>query len=164
MNDLTNKEKFKIFLGITKKLNNEFGIVPILFGSLGLYRIIDLDKKTGDIDVLINDEYVQEKWPELLSFMKGLGYTLQDEHEHEFMKDDQEIAFAKQSNLLEMNNIYPAKLEVTKVGVVQFRELSTEQYLTCYETVYNDEYRRKKNHNADAEKIKSIKEYLGNAN
>ena len=35
-----NKEKFETFLEIAKNLNHFLNITPIVYGSLGLYRII----------------------------------------------------------------------------------------------------------------------------
>jgi len=158
---IDNKQKLNIFLKIAEKLN-EIGSTPILYGSLGLYKILNSEKPTNDIDILIEDKYIISEWVKLIQLMLILGYELKDEDEHEFIKDGQSVAFAKQSDLLEMNNISPDSLLVSTNNNVKYRELSVNQYLTCYKTVYKDEYRRKKNNNADEDKIKLIEDFLNN--
>ncbi len=161
MKELDNKQKLEIFYKVVEKLN-EIGSTPILYGSLGLFKILDIDQRTNDIDILIEDKYVTSEWSTLHKLMLSMGYELKDESEHEFVKDGQDIAFAKQSNLLDMNNIIPESLLVSSDNNIKYRELSVPQYLTCYNTVYKDEYRRKKNKNADIDKIKLIEDYLEN--
>ena len=159
---MNNEEKFKAFLSVAKVLNKQFNLTPILYGSLGLYRVLNIDRETGDIDVLIVDEYVQDKWLQLQYVMIDLGYLLKDEHEHEFIKGNQEIAFATQSDLLKVGGVDPDGLRVATINGVSFRELTAENYLFFYQTIYSDDYRRQKKGKADQEKIRLIKNHLSN--
>ena len=83
--------KFKNFLENAKLLNGQFRIVPLLYGSLGLENITEADLHSDDIDILIPGEFVTgENWPTLIEFLEANGYTLIDDHEHTFTKDDLE--------------------------------------------------------------------------
>ena len=53
-----NEKKFEVFLEVARKLNDFFNVIPILYGSLGLYKIIGEYSECSDIDILIPDEFV----------------------------------------------------------------------------------------------------------
>ncbi|MFH1307888.1 MAG: hypothetical protein ABIH72_03465 [archaeon] len=159
---IINEEKFKIFLEAAKLINKKFNISPVIYGSLGLQLKIGEFSEANDIDILIADEYIGKKWLKLISLMKELNYNMIDEHEHEFKRKNQIVAFAKESILFE-SGTNPNKLEETKIKDISFRQLNAKQYLKAYETVYNDDYRRKKQGQADDEKIKLIKKYLNSS-
>jgi len=155
-----NKKEFQIFLEVARKLNNNFNIVPILFGSLGLYRKIGESGKANDIDILVPDSFLKEKWSELIKLMEGLNFKLSNEKEHEFIKNSEIVAFGKASNLAEISKINPDILKISEVDKVKFKELSAEHYLLCYQSMLRDHYRQKKRGKADEEKIALIKKYL----
>lgn len=52
--------KYKVFLKIARRLN-EMGIVPLLFGSLGLEQRLGADLQAEDIDILVPQRYVSEQ-------------------------------------------------------------------------------------------------------
>ena len=85
--------KFTKFLQNAQLLNSHFRIIPFIYGSLGLEEITSEDLNSDDIDILIPEEFVTgERWPELIEFLESQGYTLIDENEHKFIKDDTEYA------------------------------------------------------------------------
>lgn len=90
-----NRKKFKIFLEITKALNEFFSIVPILYGSLGLYRVIGESGKVNDIDILVPDKFTHERWKDLINLMKNLNFKLNNESEHEFIREKEIAALAQ---------------------------------------------------------------------
>lgn len=154
-----NKEKFQIFLKVAKLLNKQ-GIIPILFGSLGLNRTIGEFGRANDIDILVPPEIINEKWHDLIKSMRGLGFKLKDEKEHEFIKNSEIVAFGKASDLAEINKINPDTLKMSEVDKVKFKELSAEHYFLCYQSMLRDHYRQKKRGKADKEKIALIRKYL----
>ncbi len=159
-----NKQEFETFLEVAKELNNFFNITLILYGSLGLYRIIGEHGKVNDIDVLVPEEFVNTKWKELVVFMKGLNFELKNKKEHEFVRGENVIAFARDDDLISMANIDPNLLKISKVRDVWFKELSAEQYLNLYQLMLRDNYRQEKRGKADKIKIKLIKEFLDGKN
>jgi len=157
-----NQKKFQIFFKVAKALNNKLDEVPVLYGSLGLYRIIGEQGQCSDVDLLVADEFTGLRWPELIELMESLGFQLQDEHEHEFVKQGESIAFGLASDLVNKADISPDKLNVSEVNGVRFKELSAENYLTVYQLMLRDNYRQEKRGKADTIKIEKIKEYLKN--
>lgn len=114
MNLDINEEDFKIFLEVAKALNKSFGIIPILYGSLGLNRVIGEFGKANDIDILVPDEFVNKRWTKLVNFMQGLNFGLKDEHEHEFIRKGKIIAFATEDDLVEHAKVDPRNLKISE--------------------------------------------------
>ena len=154
------KEKFEIFLEVAEALNKSFQVVPILYGSLGLYRVIQRPGTVNDIDILVPDEFVNDKWENLIELAESLGFKLKDEHEHEFERDRKLVAFATELDLAKMANVKPDDLKISIVDGVKFKELSPEQYLEIYQLMLRDNYRQEKRGTADQEKIALLKENL----
>jgi len=155
-----NEKKLIIFQEVARALNRA-NIIPILFGSLGLYKAINkLERRINDIDILVPDEFVKEKWNELNGTMKQLDFILKDEGEHEFERDGELVAFGKTNDLINLARVYPKDLEVIEENDAKFKKLSPEQYLMCYKYMLRDDYRQEKRGNADKEKIKLIEDYL----
>jgi len=157
-----NTEKVKIFFEVARALNR-YRVIPILFGSLGLYRVIEkLERRVNDIDILIPDEVLGEKWTQLLKIVNELGFVLKDEREHEFVRNGEIIAFGKASDLVRLAGIDFKELKTTDEDGAKFKELSPEQYLHCYRCMLRDRYRQEKRGSADKEKGALIEKYLHN--
>ena len=155
-----NKKKFEVFLEVAGKLNDFFNVIPILYGSLGLYKIIGEYSECSDIDILIPDEFVNERWDELIDLMEKMGFKLKDEHEHEFIRDSEIVAFAKQDDLIKRIGLDPNKLTVYNVENIKFKEISIKNYLSVYKLMLRDNYRQEKRGKADQEKIDLIEKYI----
>jgi len=155
-----NKKKFEVFLEITEKLNDFFNVIPILYGSLGLYKIIGEYSECSDIDILVPDEFVNERWDELVNLMPKMGFKLEDEHEHEFIRDSEIVAFAKQDDLTKQIGLDLNKLTIYNVENMKFKELLVQDYLSVYKRMLRDDYRQEKKGKADQEKIDLIDKYI----
>lgn len=138
-----NKNKFKIFLEIAKILN-KFEIVPVLYGSLGLYCKIGEFGKSSDVDILIPDNFLKEKWTDIIDFMESIGFKIINEKEHEFVREDEFVAFGHQEDLIKKCNIHKGDLEERNIGGIKFKELSPDQYLLVYNFMLRDKYRQEK--------------------
>lgn len=152
--------KFKNFLENAKLLNGQFRIVPLLYGSLGLENITEADLHSDDIDILIPGEFVTgDNWLPLVAFLEAQGYTLVDEHEHTFLKDDIEYSYAAIENLKSFANIDPKDIGIYEKSGVRYKSLSLDQYLTVYQRSLEDDYRVNvfKKKEQDEEKISFIK-------
>lgn len=158
-----NKKKFAIFLEVARELNSRFSVVPVLYGSLGLYYRIGESGKSNDIDILVPGGLVNEKWGELVNLAQNLGFELYNEKEREFIRKKEMVAFGKQEDLAKDYKINPDSLEISSVKKVKFRQLLPEQYLLVYKFALRDNYRQEKRGSADKEKIKLIEKYLRGA-
>lgn len=87
-------KKFEIFLKIAKELNKKLGVTPVLYGSLGLSVLLRVPLQINDIDILVPERFVSDKWVDLCELMKGFNFGVKDEKEHEFEKGSEIVAFA----------------------------------------------------------------------
>ncbi|NCN07856.1 hypothetical protein GW933_04210 [Candidatus Falkowbacteria bacterium] len=149
---------YKEFTNLAKNLNS-IGIIPVLYGSLGLSKLINQDLNSQDIDVLIPENFLKKEWDQLKIFIEKLGYDLIDLHEHEFNKNGITIAFASEEDLLPFADIDYTKLEVIQ-DMGNYKTLRIDDYLKVYEKSLIDGYRKIKNDNKDQIKIEIIKENL----
>jgi len=138
-------KKLKIFLEIAKVLNKH-GIIPILFGSLGLYRIIDQVDEVNDIDIIIPNKNLIDQFDMFNKIMTEIGYKQDKTYPHEFTKGEIQIGFEPESDI-EKLGINPAELQITSMENSKFRELTATDYLKVYK-------RNLETHNS---KLKSIK-------
>jgi len=155
-----NREKFEIFLEVAEGLNKAFSVAPIITGSLGLCRVIGDFKEAEDIDIWVPREFIEVKWAETITFMKGIGFELKDEHEHEFFRQGEVVAFGSDTDLAAQAKISPDTLNVSEAGGEKFKEFTAQQYLDIYKLMLRDNYRQEKKGKNDLQKIKLIEEYI----
>lgn len=148
------------FLYISEHLNRELEIIPVLYGSLGLEIISDIDFSPQDIDILIPLEYIDKKWIVFKNVIEKIGYKMIDLHEHEFIKNDIKIAFAYVEDLKDFAGVDHKNLKIVDFKGARYKKLSLEDYLKVYKKSLNDGYRRIKKNNKDLIKIQKIQELL----
>jgi hypothetical protein len=144
------EDKFKTFLEIAKKLN-EHGIIPTLYGSLGVYRLIGELNAINDIDIVIPNKILIDQFDELSAAISEIGYKQDIHYQHEFTKGNGQIGFEPESDLQKIG-IDTEELKVTAMGEVKFKELSQKDYLVVYNS-YLKVYENK----ADSIKLKISK-------
>ena len=145
------------FFRITKTLNANLGITPLLYGSLGLGKLLNHDFNPHDIDFLVPQKYVQHEWICFMSLIEKLGYSLVDLHEHKFSNGKHNIAFGGIERLKKDIDITPDQIETIEESGCVYKLLNLQQYLKAYEFSSKDGYRRNKNNNKDFIKIERIK-------
>ena len=124
-------KKFSIFLEIAKSFNRQ-GIVPILYGSLGLYRLIGQLDNVGDIDIIISDVYLKDKFNELIKIMKEIGYEQDPTHPREFTKGEGYVGFESEEKLKQYAGIDYSNFKTVIINNVEFKELRPGNYLMVY--------------------------------
>ncbi len=154
------KAKKKTFLQIAKKLNEKFKVTPLLFGSLGLEQRLQTNLNADDIDVLIPEMFLKEKWSDIVETMAENGYSLYDTHEHAFKNSDLSIAFASIENLVPFAGIELAKIPIVAEMDVQYYLLDLQDYLKVYTASSKDGYRRDIKNKNDIQKINLINQAL----
>ena len=153
--------KKSLFLENTKLLNNQLNIVPLMYGSLGLEYITNENLNSDDIDILIPEVFLKERWNEFKEILFQYNYHLIDEKEHTFVKDNIYYSYASLEELATFIKINLSDIKVINEFGSSFKVLSLEQYLLVYSTSINDGYRINIRKKKDEEKIKLIKKYLG---
>ncbi|MBI1974658.1 MAG: nucleotidyltransferase [Candidatus Zambryskibacteria bacterium] len=133
-------KKFQSFLEIAKALNKH-GIVPVLYGSLGLYRITGQLDKINDIDIIIPNKILINNLEELMRILAEVNYKQDASYPHEFTKGEGSVGFEPESDLIKLE-IDIEKLKITEIDGVKFKELALKDYLLVYKR--NQESQQKK--------------------
>ena len=155
-------EQLKTAGTIIKELQHH-GIDPILYGSLGVSFYLGDFKKFGDVDLLVPEPWVNTQWQNLMIIMNELGYTLFDEHEHEFIdKTGGHVAFASE-NVLVRDGISQspiADVAIMNIGDIKVRTLNLATFKRAYEFSSKDGYRQNQREKKDSEVIALINKQL----
>ncbi|MBR6633292.1 MAG: hypothetical protein IKL05_03185 [Clostridia bacterium] len=152
--------KFNHFLENARLLSDKFGIVPLLYGSLGLEYLTGDDLGADDIDILVTSVFVTERWHEFKSFLEVQGYVLVDEYEHTFERDGVAYSYADIEDLESFAGINTEDIELHETDGVRFLLLSLAQYLAVYKQSSKDGYRVNVRQKKDADKIRFIESKL----
>lgn len=149
--------KLRLFLENARTLWECFGIIPLLYGSLGLEYRTGQDLGADDIDILIPGVFLRERWGELQAALEGTGYVLTDAHEHTFEKNGVSYSYAEIEDLTPFAGIDLAQIPKLEEQGVTFFVLTLSQYLQVYTASSKDGYRIHVRQKKDAEKIKLIR-------
>ena len=152
--------KFNLFLENARFLSDKFGIVPLLYGSLGLEYLTRDVLGVDDIDILVPRVFITERWHEFKSLLEAQGYVLADEHEHTFVRDGVAYSYADIEDLESFAGIRMKDIEMREADGVSFLMLSLEQYLAVYKKSSKDGYRVHVRQKKDADKIRFIESKL----
>ena len=152
--------KFNLFLENARLLSDKFGIVPLLYGSLGLEYLTGDVLGADDIDILISRVFITDRWQEFKAVLEEHGYVLVDEHEHTFVRDDVAYSYADIEDLESFAGIRMKDIEMREADGVHFLLLSLEQYLAVYQKSSKDGYRVNVRQKKDADKIRFIESKL----
>lgn len=58
-------------------------INPVVYGSVGVSLYLGEFKDFNDIDLLIDDPWLEDRWDEFKKLMARSGFSVTDEREHE---------------------------------------------------------------------------------
>ena len=152
--------KINLFLENARLLSDNLGIVPLLYGSLGLEYLTGDILGADDIDILVPRVFITDRWQEFKSVLEEHGYVLTDEHEHTFVRDDVAYSYADIEDLESFAGIHAEDIEMREVDGVRFLLLSLEQYLAVYQKSSKDGYRVNERQKKDADKIRFIESKL----
>ena len=152
--------KFNLFLENARLLSEKLGIVPLLYGSLGLEYLTGDVLGVDDIDILVPRVFITNRWQEFKAFLEEHGYVLLDEHEHTFVRDGVAYSYADIEDLESFAGISTEDIEMHEADGVRFLLLSLEQYLAVYQKSSKDGYRVNVRQKKDADKIRFIESKL----
>ena len=152
---------FKNYQKVNKFLI-ENKIDSILYGSLGVSIYLGKFKEVNDIDLLIDDVYLNDKWSDLIEIMKDNSFELIDSREHEFInKQDLKIAFAKKSILTRDNICDPQKdIQTHNKNGILIKTLTKQAFINAYTFSSKDGYRKEKRGKNDLDIVKRLKDII----
>jgi hypothetical protein len=157
---MENNGKMGLFLQNARLLSDTMGIVPLLYGSLGLEYLSGDDLAADDIDILIPKTLITDRWPEFKKILESYGYVLTDAHEHTFVREGVSYSYADVEDLETFAGIRCEEILRREADGVPFMILSPEQYLRVYKRSSRDGYRARVRGKKDAEKIRFIESRL----
>lgn len=137
----------------------ENGIDSILYGSLGVSVYLGNFREFDDIDLLVDDEYLGDKWVFLKNLMIDKGFSLTDEKEHEFVNTDGvKVAFAEKSVLTD-DKICDPKKNAVKVIVdgIEVNTLKPGVFIKAYTFSSTDGYRIEKRGDSDLNIVRRLR-------
>lgn len=152
--------KKQAFFNNTKLLSDKLGVIPLMYGSLGLEYLTGENLKADDVDILIPKTFLAERWPEFKTILENDGYTLIDEHEHEFEKDGVHYSYAQMEELESFADISLSEVATVGKEGANFKLLSLPQYLKVYTASSKDGYRVNVREKKDFDKIAFIQKKL----
>lgn len=152
--------KFNLFIENARLLSDKLGIVPLLYGSLGLEYLTGDALDADDIDILVPRVFITERWHEFKALLEAHGYVLTDEHEHTFVRDGVTYSYADIEDLESFAGIRMKDIEMREADDVCFMLLTLEQYLAVYQKSSKDGYRVNVRQKKDADKIRFIESKL----
>lgn len=152
--------KYELFLDNAEILNNKFRIIPLLYGSLGLEILTDEKLNSDDIDILIPEIFLSDRWEEFRSYLESINYELIDLHEHTFLINNEKISYASVENLEPFAGIKIENLNTYRGNDSLYKLLTLRQYLMVYQKSSLDGYRMNKKEKQDNKKIELIKRKL----
>ena len=148
------------FFENAKLLMDKLAIIPLMYGSLGLEYITGESLNSDDIDILIPEVFLKERWEEFKNLLTDQGYILIDEHEHAFQKNGIHYAYASIEELESFAKINLSEIEQQNNDGIWLKLLSLEQYLKVYSTSAKDGYRINVRKKKDNNKIAFIENRL----
>ena len=148
----------KIMLSLARE-----GIETVLFGSLAASVYLGKFKEFGDIDLLVESMWLNQKWGEFQNILTRLGYQLTDEKEHEFQhKDGETVAFAGLDVFKRDGIAFDPEEDIVEVaaGEDTLRTFSPELLKRAYEYSVSDGYRTEARGKKDQLVIDLLNDYI----
>lgn len=161
-NNIKNNIKTEAFFENAKLLSKHFGITALMYGSLGLEYLTNTDLCADDIDILIPNIFLTDKWNEFRKLLEKNNYILADEHEHTFEKDRIHYSYAQIEELDDFAGIPISEIQAFEYDGIAFKLLTLDQYLKVYTASLADGYRVNIRNKKDYGKIEFINKQLKN--
>jgi len=116
-------------------------------------------KKFEDIDILIEDAFINDRWEEFKKIFETHGFKLVDEREHEFEIEGKKVGFASKNILIRDKIINDYRELVQYKNEVAFT-LKPEDFLKAYRFSIKDGYRINTRGKKDDSIIEKLEIYI----
>ena len=147
------------FLSKILEILKELNIKPVIYGSFGVSLYLGDFKEFEDIDILIEDEFINNKWVEFRNLFELRSFNLVDEAEHEFELDGKKVGFASKDILIR-DKIINDYLELVQYKNEDAFTLKPEGFLKAYRYSVKDGYRINTRGKKDNNIIEKLEIYI----
>lgn len=120
------------FTRIAAGLNKQLRVVPVLYGSVGLSRILQDDLYPRGIDMLLPKAWLEEGYAMLQSALEEEGYSLVDEEKYIFAGARAMLTIWPIENVLPILHANGALLRTVNENGAEFQELRLSDYRRIY--------------------------------
>lgn len=151
------------FLSKILDILKERNIKPIVYGSFGVSIYLGSFKNFEDIDILIEDEFINDKWEEFKKLFESKGFFLVNEKEHEFELTGKKVGFASKDILIR-DKIINDFSELVQYKNKDALTLTPEDFLKAYKFSVKDGYRINTRGKKDSGIIERMEIYITNLN
>ena len=153
----------KIFLEAVKILNEEFDIIPVLYGSYCLELMMEEEFSADDVDLLIPEEFFSHRYSLINKFtLNGFEYI-----ENEvicFVKNDIEVELAKKDTWLNYCKTNSKDLVLVEEQGTKYYLLDLYSLSNLYQFLFSIRNRSSSKKAKDLMKIQKIQDKLENKN
>lgn len=151
------------FLSKILEILKDFKIKPIIYGSFGVSNYLGDFKKFEDIDILIDDEFLNKRWKEFKKLFEDNNFNLINKKEHEFELNGKKVGFALKSILIR-DKIINDYSELVKYKNENALTLIPEDFLEAYKFSIKDGYRINTRNKKDKDIIERLEDYINSNN
>lgn len=149
------------FLAKILEILRELNMKLVIYGSFGVSNYLGKFKDFEDVDILIEDEFVNNKWEEFKKLFESNGFYLISEKEHEFELDGKKVGFASKEILIR-DKIINDYSELVQYKNLDALTLTPEDFLKAYSFSVKDGYRINARSKKDEDIIKRLEIYIKN--
>lgn len=142
------------------------GVAAVVYGSQGVALHLGRFKDLGDLDLLVDDEWLGHRCAELTAIMGNLGFSVSDPREHEYRNATGfDVAFAARSILERDGVLIPDEDPFVTVRVAgqSLTTLSPTAFRRAYAFSVRDGYRLENRGKDDARIIALLDTHLAHA-
>ncbi len=148
------------FLVKILEILKELKIKPVIYGSFGVANYLGDFKDFEDIDILIEDEFINNRWEEFRKLFKSREFNLVNEKEHEFEFNGKKVGFASKNILIRdkiINNFSELVQYKNNKGIFI---LTPESFFKAYRFSVKDGYRINTRGKKDVDIIEKLEVYI----
>ncbi|MDO9629561.1 MAG: hypothetical protein Q7I99_06645 [Acholeplasmataceae bacterium] len=144
---------------VSSILNQEFLVIPLLYGSFALQEVLGKDYQAKDIDLLISNDVLRNKIDLIQAFvMKGFTYI--NKEVLTFEKNGIEIEISNLEQWIKNSNWNMNENILVSQKEVRYHLLSAKNLERLYLYLTNDKRRSKEKKQKDQEKLSDLKMFL----
>lgn len=142
------------------------GVEVVVYGSQGVAMHLGRFKVPGDLDLLVEDEWVGRRIDRLTAILGTFGFSASDASEHEYRNEAGfEVAFTAQSILQRDGVAIPDEdpFVSVRVGGEILRTLSASAFRRAYAFSLQDGYRLEQRGKNDAQVLALLDAHIAHA-
>ncbi len=151
----------QVLLDITKHLNTKFQIIPILYASFAVEKVLGIDLEAKDIDLLIPKHHFLSRH-DIITYLLFQGYEyIHDEVIH-LTKDGIDIELADEDYWIKHCHLEPKDFHTIHENQVTYQILGARNLVNLYGYLLSLKHRSIEKKQKDLAKIDMLNQFISN--